>query len=306
MPSLEDSSSSRVVLWMHVRPPDQTKQCNGTCGLSKPQSNYADRQWRKKEKGERICLDCSCSACPPPPPLPAEPTKQCDGPCGRLKPAVEYTMGQWRKPGGEGERRRKGGRICLDCSRSAPTPRAVAAVVNAKNAIELETFAAASEGGTAEIAFFDKNATPNFASSHRGGIPRKRKSVSLRGLSERTLPLPSLPQSARVPLSFASPRKGGSPQKMPLSSLPESARALTPMKKRCRGIYYGSFGSALAFASKAYLHTARQLGEMARDPDTGLKRFANSALATAQDLCLLPYRGMHVERADGPRHGFIF
>jgi hypothetical protein len=115
MPSSEDSSSSRVVLWMHVHPPDQTKQCNGTCGLSKPQSDYADRQWRKKEKGGRICLDCSRSARPPPPPPPAEPTKKCDGPCGRLKPAAEYTMGQWRKPGGEGERRKKGGCICLDC-----------------------------------------------------------------------------------------------------------------------------------------------------------------------------------------------
>jgi hypothetical protein len=306
MPSSEDSSSSRVVLWIHVRPPDQTKQCNGTCSLSKPQSDYAGRQWRKKKKGERICLDCSRSACPSPPPPPAELTKQCNGPCGRLKPAAEYTMGQWRKPGGEGERRKRGGRICLDCSCSAPTPRAVAAVVNAKNAIELATFTATSEGGTVEIAFINKNATPNFASLHRGGIPWKRKSVSPCGLSKRTLPLSSSQQSARAPLSFASPRKGGSPRKMPLSSSLESAHALTPMKKRCRGIYYGSFGSALAFAAKAYLHTARQLGEMARDPDTGLKRFANSALATSQDLCLLPYRGMNVERADGPRHGFVF
>jgi hypothetical protein len=52
MPSSEDSSSSRVVLWMQVRPPDQTKQCNGTCGLSKPQSDYAFKQWMKKEKGD--------------------------------------------------------------------------------------------------------------------------------------------------------------------------------------------------------------------------------------------------------------
>jgi hypothetical protein len=81
MPSLEDSSISRVVLWMHVRPPDQTKQCNGTCGLSKPQSNHADRQWRKKEKGERICLNCSCSACPPPPP-----------PAGRANKAMRWPM----------------------------------------------------------------------------------------------------------------------------------------------------------------------------------------------------------------------
>jgi hypothetical protein len=91
---------------------------------------------------------------------------------------------------------------------------------------------------------------------------------------------------------------------LPSSSSPESARALTPMK-RCRGVYDGSFGSALAFAAKAYQHTACQLGEMAKDPDTGMKRFAHSALAKAQDLCL-PYCGMHVERVDDPRHGFVF
>jgi hypothetical protein len=59
MPSLEDSSSSRVVLWMHVCPLDQTKQCNGTCGLSKPQSDYVFKQWMKKEKGERILVDAA-------------------------------------------------------------------------------------------------------------------------------------------------------------------------------------------------------------------------------------------------------
>ena len=91
---------------------------------------------------------------------------------------------------------------------------------------------------------------------------------------------------------------------MPLHPLPELARELTPMK-RCRGVYDGSFGSALALAAKAYQHTARQLGEMARDPDTGLKRSIHLALAKAQDLCL-PYRGMLVERADDPRHGFVF
>ncbi len=65
------------------------------------------------------------------------------------------------KAGREGGRRKKGGHICLDCSCSTPTPRAMAAVVNAKNAIESEAFAAASEGGTVEIAFIDENATPN-------------------------------------------------------------------------------------------------------------------------------------------------
>ncbi len=227
---------------MHVHPPDQTKQCNGTCGLLKLQSNYAFKQWMKKEKGERICLDRSRSARPPPPP-PAEPTKQCNGPCSWLKPAAKYAITQWAKPGGEGERRKKGGCICLNCSRSTPTPRAVAAVVNGKNAIELEAFADASKGSTVEIAFINKNATPNFASLHRGGIPRKRKSVSPRGLSKRTLPLPSSPQSACAPLSFASPRKGGSPREMPMFSSPESACALTPMKKRCRGIS-SSLGNA--------------------------------------------------------------
>jgi hypothetical protein len=281
MPS---EGSSGVVLWMHVRPPNLTKQCHGKCGLSKPQSEYAARQWVKP--GERICLDCSHSAHP-------LPTKRCNGPCHLSKPAAEYTTGQWRKPGREGERK-KGGCLCLDCSRSPHT----------KNAIEPEAFAAAAKGSTVEIAFIDKNATPNFASPRRGGSPQKRKSISPRGLSKRTLPLPSLPQSACAPLSFASPCKGGNPRKLPLHPSPELAHALTPMK-RCRGVYDGSLGSALAFAAKAYQHTARQLGEMARDPDTGLKRFIHSALAKAQDLCL-PYRGMLVERADDPRHGFVF
>ncbi len=73
-----------------------------------------------------------------------------------MKPAAEYAARQWRKLGGEGERK-KGERICLDCSRSA----------YAKNAIELEAFAAAAKGGMVEIAFIDENATPNFASLRR-------------------------------------------------------------------------------------------------------------------------------------------
>jgi hypothetical protein len=173
MPS---EGSSGVVLWMHVCPPNQTKQCHGTCGLSKPQSKYAARQWVKP--GECICLDCTCSACPSPtkrahPP----PTKQSNGPCRLSKLATKNTTGQWRKPSREGERK-KGGRLCLDCSRSAHT----------KNAIELEAFAAAAEGSTMEIAFIDENATPNFASPQRGGSPQKRKSISPCGLSKHMLP----------------------------------------------------------------------------------------------------------------------
>ncbi len=161
MPSSKDSS--RVVLWMHVHPPDQTKQCDVSCGLSKPLSDYVAKQWIKPR--ECICLNCSCLACPPstkrahPP-----PTKQCNGPCGRSKPAAEYAARQWRKPGGEGERK-KGEHICLDCSCST----------YAKNAIESDAFAAATKGGTVEIAFIDENAAPNFAFPRRGGSPQKRK-----------------------------------------------------------------------------------------------------------------------------------
>ena len=154
-----------------MQPPNQTKQYHGTCSLSKPQSEYAARQWVKP--GERICLNCSRSARPPPTKRAhSPPTKQCNGPCHLSKPTAKYTTRQWRKPGREGERK-KGGCLCLDCSRSAHT----------KNAIESEAFAAAAEGSTVEIAFIDKNATPNFASPRRGGSPQTRKSISPHGLS---------------------------------------------------------------------------------------------------------------------------
>jgi hypothetical protein len=181
-----------------MQPPNQTKQCHGTCGLSKSQSEYAARQWVKP--GGRICLHCSRSACPPLTKRAHPPsTKQCDGPCCLAKPIAKYMTGQWRKPGGEGERK-KGGPLCLDCSCSTHT----------NNAIELEAFAAA-KGSTVEIAFIDKNATPNFASPRRGESPQKRKSISPCELSKCMLPLPSSLQLAHAPLSFALPRKGGSP-----------------------------------------------------------------------------------------------
>ena len=53
------------------------------------------------------------------------------------------------------------------------------------------------------------------------------------------------------------------------------------------------------------MHTARQLGEMLSDNDVGVKRFSESALALARDICL-PYRAMLVERADDPSNGFVF
>ncbi len=98
------------------RPPNQMKQCDGPCGWLKPQSEYGARQWRKPGgEGECVCLDCSHPQ-----------MKQCNGPCGWSKPTAEYSARQWRKPGREGARK-KGGRLCLDCSCSS----------HAKNVIEL-------------------------------------------------------------------------------------------------------------------------------------------------------------------------
>ncbi len=83
------------------------------------------------------------------------------------------------------------------------------------------------------------------------------------------------------------------------------ARSTAPLEK-CKGGYAGKFGSALAFATKAYRNTAQKLGEMARDPDAGLvRKFAESMLAQSWDMCLLFY-GVLVSSADNPSNGFVF
>ena len=89
------------------------------------------------------------------------------------------------------------------------------------------------------------------------GLRRRGKSASPRGLNDR-MPSPSLPPPSSPPL----------------------AHSTAPFKK-CTGGYAGNFGSALAFATKAYRNTTQKLGEMVRDPDAGLRKFAESTLAVS-------------------------
>ena len=89
-----------------------------------------------------------------------------------------------------------------------------------------------------------------------------------------------------------------------LPSLPLLALSTAPLKK-CKGGYAGNFGSALAFAAKAYQNSAQKLGEMVRDPGAGLRKFSESTLTQSWDRCL-PFYGVLVSRADNPSNGFVF
>ncbi len=84
-----------------------------------------------------------------------------------------------------------------------------------------------------------------------------------------------------------------------------AAGTLNGTIKKCRGVYKGYFGSAIAFAAKAYKHTVQQLGEMARDADASVRRFTKSTLVWSQDVCLL-FCGVLVSRVDNPSNGFLF
>ena len=44
---------------------------------------------------------------------------------------------------------------------------------------------------------------------------------------------------------------------------------------------------------------------MARDPNAGLRKFAESTIAQSWDMCL-PFYGVLVSRADDPSNGFVF
>ena len=105
-------------------------------------------------------------------------------------------------------------RLYLDCSRPIVTPPSD----KAAEANELVDVWVAS----------DENAPPNFSSPCRGGTLWKRKSASPCGLND-CRPSPSLPPSSSPPLACST----------------------APLKK-CKGGYAGNFGSALAFATKAY------------------------------------------------------
>ena len=156
-------------------------------------------------------------------------------------------------------------RLCLVCSRHCTVTPPGTAVVEA---IKLD-------------ATSNENSPPNFSSPCRAGAsPQKRKSAFPCGLRERTSP--------------------SSPSSLPL----QLAHSTAPSKK-CRGRYDGFFGSAILFATKAYQHTAQKLVEMSRDPNAGVRRFTESALARTWHMCL-PFHGVLVSRADNPSIGFVF
>jgi hypothetical protein len=90
-----------------------------------------------------------------------------------------------------------------------------------------------------------------------------------------------------------------------LPLLPQLLALLTAPLKKCRGVYQGYLGSAIAFATKAYKHTVQQLGEMARDSNAGVRRLSESMLARSQDVCL-PFCGVLAIRADDLSNGFLF
>jgi hypothetical protein len=75
--------------------------------------------------------------------------------------------------------------------------------------------------------------------------------------------------------------------------------------KKVQGIIHNYFGSTITFAAKAYWHTVQQLGETARDPNAGMRRFTKSLLVRSWDMCLL-FCGVLVSRADNPSNGFVF
>ena len=52
-------------------------------------------------------------------------------------------------------------------------------------------------------------------------------------------------------------------------------------------------------------HTANQLWQWAKEPDLGVKSFANSILSTSRSICI-PYQGVLLDRMSNPREGFVF
>jgi hypothetical protein len=61
----------------------------------------------------------------------------------------------------------------------------------------------------------------------------------------------------------------------------------------------------LTFAAKLLEHTANQLWQWAREPDFGVKSFADSILLTSQSICM-PYQGIILGSTSNPREGFVF
>jgi hypothetical protein len=94
----------------------------------------------------------------------------------------------------------------------------------------------------------------------------------------------------------------------PMPPALRSTRSITPPAppSECKGIYrVGFFGPALTFAAKSMEHTANQLRQWAKEPDLGVKSFANSILSTSRSICI-PYQGVLLDRTSNPREGFVF
>ena len=52
-------------------------------------------------------------------------------------------------------------------------------------------------------------------------------------------------------------------------------------------------------------HTANQLRQWAKEPDLGVKSFADSILSKSRSICI-PYQGVLLDRASNPDEGFVF
>jgi hypothetical protein len=79
---------------------------------------------------------------------------------------------------------------------------------------------------------------------------------------------------------------------LPLPPALQLMRSITPpLPLQCRGIYGGFFGLMLTFAAKSLEHTANQLWQWAREPNLGVKSFANSiSLDVTEYLHTIPGR----------------
>jgi hypothetical protein len=81
----------------------------------------------------------------------------------------------------------------------------------------------------------------------------------------------------------------------PLPPALQLMRSITPLPPlQCRGIHGSFFGLALTFAAKSLEHTANQLWQWAREPNFGVKSFAeDSILSTSWSICM-PYRAYYL------------
>jgi hypothetical protein len=89
-------------------------------------------------------------------------------------------------------------------------------------------------------------------------------------------------------------------------ALQTSHSIITPNPpSQCRGVYGGFFEPAFTFAAKSLQHTTNQLQRWAREPDLGVKSFANSILLMSWSICV-PYHGVLLDRAHNPCNEFVF